>query len=594
MSQSPPSYMDGVPVKISEHFKPPPKITLPQTVINRLAQLESRTGTASKCYSSYDFVLEDTVLKRIAEWRAAKEKACYERDERIRLKDQERMRLVEQEQKRKLNQISYPNTDELSSASDDNEDEASEENDESPPSGSSEEQVLSNTIPVEISRGIGQYSHVNQFDTILIPTVTNFGATEKVVNAGTQLNFNIPKSNNLVNNNNNNNTVYNKINYSDFENDTSSPFDNMELKTMNDLDILAQVLNLNVSNSCSGAKPEDPGDPKSFSVDRKEATTEPAVLEQETSTVDQQQFHYVQQSQYEQPSYPMQPQHQTTSSNDYYSSFNSYQYSYGQYAPTSTTSTACYAPSDNRLLSQYNTATSTSYPSQFQPYNQGTSSSATYNYFPYTSSAANSTSQSTYGPSYLYNSAYGQQTQPLSSLGYNYSTHPTTTAATSSTLYGTAGEITSDLATAPNGAIRSKSKSVPDIVRQLDEEVQDSAQRRTRNNSQSNAEHDSNRGREQLSSNKSPAATPTVQDFTIYNQLSLTDQNLVKRISSMGFPLERVAAVLKRIGSDDKQIVEHLIPLGELLDLGFEEVKISEALLKFSNNKHKALDYLIS
>lgn len=102
-------------------------------------------------------------------------------------------------------------------------------------------------------------------------------------------------------------------------------------------------------------------------------------------------------------------------------------------------------------------------------------------------------------------------------------------------------------------------------------------------------------------------------DFTLYNQLSAGEQNLVKRIGSMGFPLERVAAVLKRLGSDDKkvtlsvipwrlpdlndafqQIVEHLIPLSELLDLGFEEEKISEALVKFGNNKHKALDYLIS
>lgn len=42
------------------------------------------------------------------------------------------------------------------------------------------------------------------------------------------------------------------------------------------------------------------------------------------------------------------------------------------------------------------------------------------------------------------------------------------------------------------------------------------------------------------------------------------------------------------------QIIEHLIMLGELLDLGFDEQKISDALLKFDNNKDKALDYLIS
>lgn len=42
------------------------------------------------------------------------------------------------------------------------------------------------------------------------------------------------------------------------------------------------------------------------------------------------------------------------------------------------------------------------------------------------------------------------------------------------------------------------------------------------------------------------------------------------------------------------QIIEHLISLGELLDLGFDEDKISDALLKFDNNKEKALESLIS
>lgn len=85
----------------------------------------------------------------------------------------------------------------------------------------------------------------------------------------------------------------------------------------------------------------------------------------------------------------------------------------------------------------------------------------------------------------------------------------------------------------------------------------------------------------------------------------------------MGFPLDRVSRVAERIGKDDKkvnpfylviakeanfkwnstfsfQIVEHLIPLSELLDLGFDESKISDALIQFDNNKEKALDFLIS
>lgn len=62
----------------------------------------------------------------------------------------------------------------------------------------------------------------------------------------------------------------------------------------------------------------------------------------------------------------------------------------------------------------------------------------------------------------------------------------------------------------------------------------------------------------------------------------------------MGFHREMVLRAVSRIGDDDKKIVEHLIPLSELLQMGFEEERVSEALIKFGNNKDRALDYLIS
>lgn len=63
----------------------------------------------------------------------------------------------------------------------------------------------------------------------------------------------------------------------------------------------------------------------------------------------------------------------------------------------------------------------------------------------------------------------------------------------------------------------------------------------------------------------------------------------------MGFQREMVLRAVERLGVDnDKKIVEHLIPLSELIPLGFEEERISEALIKFDNNKERALDYLIS
>lgn len=603
MSQSPPSYMDGVPVKISERFKPPPKITLPQSVLNRLAQVES--GAALRATTvSYDFQLEETVLKRITEWRALKERERYERDERIRVKEQERARLVEEEQKRKLNQVCYPETDDLSSASE-GENEPSEENDESsPPSGSSEEQVLKKQTSAVVSPETVQYSHMNKFDTILMPTVLPevatavIGTPGKAIDYGsTPLNFSIPKNTNLLNNNNG----YNKINYSDFENDTSSPFDNMELKTINDLDILAQVYNLNISNSGAARRPEDfnENDPKS--PEKRQASnvkhqTNEASPDQGTplATTQHQTTGYQQQSQYHpQAVYQQNPQQQVQTS-DYYKPYSSYQYDYGQYAASST---AGYV--GNQFLSQYPSSTAgTSYQSSMQsqyqqPFtNQGLPPSSTYNYYPYTSSSnSTATTQPTYANAYLYsNNAYGGNPSSQLMAGYNYSPQSPSSAVSSerpsSIGYGNSAATDADV----SSSMRSKSKSVPDIVRQLDEEVKDSAQRRTRNNSQSVAE----KNQQQEAIDKSTENPTSVQDCTIYNRLSPADQNLVKRIGSMGFPLELVAAVLKRIGNDDKKIVEHLIPLSELLDLGFEEEKISDALVKFDNNKHKALDYLIS
>lgn len=580
-------------MKISEHFKPPPKITLPQSVLNRLAQVDSGRRLQSTT-ANYDFELESTVLKRLSEWRVAKEKERYERDERVRVKELERTRLAEEEQKRKLNQISYPNTDDLSSAS---EGEVSdEENDESSPSGSSEERLRENNTTSVVSSMAG---HLNKFDTILMPTVlpdvatSAIVSTEKMIDSNTPLNFSIPKNTNLLNNNN---SIYSKINYSDFENDTSSPFDNMELKTINDLDILAQVYNLDICNSGSERSPGESNESDTKMKENheetmfKNQTTESSVGQKESVTPQQP---YQVQSQYPSAAYS-QNSGQVNQTSDYYKSFSSYHYNYGQFVPSSAASDASFMPVDSRFFGQYTSPAGTSYQqpvqSQYhQPYSQGPVGS--YNYYPYTSSSNASATQSTYANAYFYNSAYGHQSP--STHNYNYSGHTNTATAaevpSAGYIQGASGSepFNPEAAEEPS-SMKSKSKSVPDIVRQLDEEVKDSALRRTRNNSQSVVDD------KQQDKDKSVEKSESAQNFTLYNQLSPTDQILVKSIGSMGFPLERVAAVLLRIGSDDKKIVEHLIPLSELLDLGFEEQKISEALVKYDNNKHKALDYLIS
>ncbi|XP_052902959.1 probable serine/threonine-protein kinase nek3 [Anopheles moucheti] len=649
MSHSPPNYMDGVPVKISERFKPPPKIVLPQGVVNRLNQYDVGQVMHDSCY---DGELEDTVLKRITEWKAVKERDRYERKARLQAKEHERMRVIEQEQKRKLNQISYPNTDELSSASDDNdpdgeghttartingsEDDYEEENDESAPSGSSDERT--NAKP---------FDHMSQLSSILVPTVIrdtvpsavdapaaypNVLVKATIIPKTTQSDMAMPPNATFGSNNNNNNNNYNKINYSDFENDTSSPFDNMELRTINDLAILAQVLKQNTTLTSPVNEVEKPEPHES--IETKEQTqpvsvptavhsSEPRQLQEQPqlqalhnpspiTTNPYSSTAYGANQQYSMyPAQYQQPTQTTIASsgvNEYLPSpYNAYQpyNNYGTQYETTSLAASCYSPA-NTLDSRYsltNYASSTyhvppvtqnqrsSYSPVVTNYAYGYQQQQSYVTAPSTSMASG-TGTSTYAPNYGYNS--NSITAHKDAGGY-YSNYQPVSASSDVAAYpsiyttatGTPGVGTADTQT----GLRSKSRSVPDIMRQLDDEVQDSATRRTRNNSQTIADRQAESGQYAVSNNTAERSTV---DYTIYNQLTQTDQNIVKRISSMGFPLERVVWVLKRIGNDDKKIIEHLIPLSELLDLGFEGEKISDALLKFGNNKHKALDYLIS
>lgn len=216
-NQNPSSMIDDVPVKISERFKPPPKISIPQSVIQKLNGSKEFGQNAD-----YDFSLERNVLLKISEWKAVREREKNESQERLRLSEERRMRLLEQKQKKMLNDVSYPSTEDLS---------------------------IEYDIPEEHHTEISQpqkftTNSVN-FDTILTPTIVprrNSNQTDSL--SATRYNVSNYQRTHTRNNSLNNK---NKINYSDFENDTSSPFDNMELKTINDLAILAQVLNNTIS-----------------------------------------------------------------------------------------------------------------------------------------------------------------------------------------------------------------------------------------------------------------------------------------------------------------------------------------------------------
>lgn len=220
MSQNHLNYINGVPVKISEKYKPPIKIQMNQNLSHRLANVDNEISQLLA--SNYDFSLEKNVLNKLSEWERVRQQQNCDRKERIRGRQQEQQRHIEQKQKQMLTSVSYPSTDDLSS----DDDRESSNDSTTIKQSSTDSETTTNAVILKS----GHFSPANCFDNILIPTVI----PEQLLNNRTS-NILAPK--------------FNKINYSDFENDTSSPFDNVELKTMNDLDILAQVLNINTKIS---------------------------------------------------------------------------------------------------------------------------------------------------------------------------------------------------------------------------------------------------------------------------------------------------------------------------------------------------------
>ncbi|XP_054288590.1 ubiquitin-associated protein 1-like [Macrosteles quadrilineatus] len=146
------SYMDGIPVKISEKYKPPKKIILPGSVVNKLSSEIS--------LPEYDFTLEKSVLEKMTQWRQLRQSQ----------RDARKQRITAEQQARAANKTEEaPSTEPTTPA------------------------------------------------TILTPVP---------IHASTH-----PTTN-----------LHSSFNISEFEQDTSSPFDNMELKTINDLEELAHVL----------------------------------------------------------------------------------------------------------------------------------------------------------------------------------------------------------------------------------------------------------------------------------------------------------------------------------------------------------------
>ncbi|XP_022214392.2 transcription factor SPT20 homolog [Drosophila obscura] len=522
--------MDDVPVKIVERYKPPPPVyQLPQTTVNRLGQYKENFYEDQPDYQ-YDFQLERAVLGKAHRWHQLRQQQRQDREKRQERRKVERQREVEAKQKEMLGAVDYPSAADLSSSDDEEKVEVEEENEQQPPQ-------QQHQPAVHQSESHGRDSHepksiiLCNFHNILQPTILS--------TAPVAITQTLHKRNS-------------SLNYADFEyNMNSTPFDNIELKTINDLDVLAQVLHQ--------TKLQEQKEQRQLQLQEEQVEKGEQDLEEE----EQDQEQKMMPTPVELTVTTLAETKATLDSVNFHvhcDDDNAYKHEdsnipasgrgQAQTVITPLHQTPLYGVSQQQQQTQ-------SQPQQhqkqehFQVYHmQG------------------------YSHPYNYPQQQQAQQQPLYHNQNNYYANG----------FGTPNHVMpspSVLALSQAEAeAATKSKSVPDILRELKTELQQAEKRRTRLHSH-NEEQQQQR------------VEQTEKKHT-FGELAGPAQKLVKRISGMGFPLERVAKVVSLCGIDDKKIIEHLIPLGELMDLGFDETKISAALLKFDNNKDKALDYLIN
>ncbi|XP_016969914.1 uncharacterized protein LOC108037787 [Drosophila rhopaloa] len=468
--------MDDVPVKIVERYKPPPAIFhLPQSTLNRLSQFRKDFYVDHPDYQ-YEGQLERAVVSQAHRWRQLRRQQLEERTSRQERRKEAGQRAWEAKQREMLGAVDYPSTDDLSS-------DTEEEKEQPPPT--TETRHCSHD-----PKSIG----VCNFHNILQPTILS---TTPVASPQT-----LHKRNS-------------SLNYADFEyNMNSTPFDNIELKTINDLDILAQVLHQTQLEERKDQQQQEnlPKEEQPLQDVPVPVELTMTTLAETKATLDSVNFHVHcdDEGRCEPSHIPATPLHLTP----------------------------MYSASAQQQLNK---------PDHFQVYHmQG------YSHQPF------------YSPQQQNNT-----TDNFYVNGFGTSNHLMAPPAPSAVLALSQAE----------DEVTTKSRSVPDILRELKAELQRAEKRRTRLHSHNEEQH--------------PKIEVAVGRNS-YRELAGPAQTTAVRISTMGFPLERVAKVVSLCGIDDKKIIEHLIPLGELIDLGFDESKISAALLRFNNNKDKALDYLIN
>ncbi|XP_026493355.1 uncharacterized protein LOC113398698 [Vanessa tameamea] len=539
-------FMDGVPVKISEKYKRPPRIELPYNVTECPLRAQSVVNAVKYCST-----FERNVLSKLRELRSAKETKKNERRHRLQLLEEAKQKKLdaiataEAEEKLKqlsVSEVSYPSTDEISAMSPDDKPEKNCDNttqDSSPdadktvntdiefPHTSAQKSQLNILQPIQVQ---SNYQHNNLLDDP--DPLQEFKMQNRMAK--------IPHYSQNID----------TLTFRDFENDTSSPFDNVELKTINDMELLAQVLQSqrDSSSSCQA---------QTFNQDQVYPGYTNCATQAQIEGITYLPSAYVDQQIHDPNVIYSSPQHYPTSNGYYVQAEN-----------------VC----DNNIPIENVYAPNYQYYVPAQPY------PGTYygTQLPACSAELQGPNGSTFIPQPYYFS------YPQGPLPYVASPLITNIVPEVKNQEGNPS-VTSQ------NTVKSRSRSVPDIVKELNEELVSARQRaneRSYNASpaptimpRSSSSSDKREERRKRKIEKLPNP---------YEKLPLHLQNICQKIHGMGFPLDRVARVCSLVGENDKKVIECLLILGELIDLGFSEARASAALVKHEFNKDKALDELVS
>lgn len=97
---------------------------------------------------------------------------------------------------------------------------------------------------------------------------------------------------------------------------------------------------------------------------------------------------------------------------------------------------------------------------------------------------------------------------------------------------------------------------------------------------------------EQPSTVSLPSVVSVGNQQDLYSQLSTEAQGCVDRLVTMGFQKERVARAVEKIGRDEKEVVEYLCLVDQLIEKGYSTYLAENALLLFKNSMNQACTYL--